>query len=83
MMKHRLSLEKNHDASEIYLHGSPESLRILAKKLWAIAEAAENQGQHSEQLSTSGADAELTSHLQGDAADFSLLHHLVISARTD
>ena len=84
MMKHLLSIEKDSKAEEIRLHGSPESLRMLAKKLWAIAEQAETSGHFSEQLTShKGAEPELTTQLQGDPKTFSLVHTLGIHGHGD
>ena len=39
-----LTIEKDSKAEKICIHGTPESLRELAKKMWAIAEETESKG---------------------------------------
>ncbi len=78
-MKHLLTVEKDANAEEICLHGTPESLRMFAKKLWAIADAAETDGNHHQRLNTrEGPEPDLTTELQGDAASYSLVHTLTV-----
>ncbi len=78
-MKHLLTVEKDAHAEEICLHGTPESLRMFAKHLWAIADAAETAGNHHQRFSShEGAEPDLTTELQGDAARYSLVHTLTV-----
>lgn len=77
-----LTVEKDLKAEEIFIHGTPESLREFAKKLWAIAEKGETKGKHKEQLSTkTGSDPELSSKLQGEATKHSVIKTLTIACR--
>lgn len=39
-----LSIEKDKDAEQVYIHGSPDKLRWLASRLEAIANQAEKSG---------------------------------------
>ncbi len=74
-----LSIEKDSHAEEICIHGTPEDLREFAKKLWAIAEKGESRGVHQEQFSTSfSSDPELSTTLQGDSDEFSIVTRLTV-----
>ncbi|GEM_PF-4264851 len=39
-----ITVEKDLNAEEIFIHATPEDLRKLAKKLWEIAEEGEIKG---------------------------------------
>lgn len=84
MTKHMLTVEKDAKAQTMCLHGSPESLRMLAKKLWAIAEKAESEGHYHEQLSSqTGVEPTLTTQLQGKSGQYTLVHKLGIFGHAD
>ena len=77
-----LTIEKDSKAEEVCIHGTPESLRELAKKLWVIAEKSESIGKCQEQLTTEmGADPELSTKLQGEAGKYSVINKLTICGR--
>jgi len=77
-----LTIEKDSKAEEICIHGTPESLRELAKKLWVIAEKSETQGKHHERITTAkGSDPELSTQLQGKAGEYSVINTLAICGR--
>lgn len=75
-----ITIEKDLKAEEIYIHGTPESLRELAKKLWGISEKGETKGKHKEQLTNkSSSDPELSSKLKGESGKHSVIRKLTIS----
>lgn len=74
-----ISVEKDSKAEEICIHGTPESLREFAKKLWAIAEKSESKGKHKEQMTTkSNSEPELSTKLQGDSNQYRIVKKLTI-----
>jgi len=77
-----ITIEKDSTAEEIYIHGTPESLREFAKKLWAIAEKSETKGKHKEQITTkTDSDPQLSNQLQGEPNKHSIIKKLTISSR--
>ena len=78
-----ITIEKDANAEEIFIHATPEDLREFAKKLWAISEKADVKGKHKEQLTTKkGADVELSTVLQGEPNKHSVIKKLTISSRS-
>ena len=74
-----LSIEKDSKASEICIHGTPESLREFAKKLWVIAEKSESSGESRERLTTKAtSDLQLSNKLQGKAGKYSIVDKLTV-----
>ena len=55
-----ITVEKDANAEEMFIHASPEDLTEFAKQLWAISQRAETKGKHKEQLTASGDDAWLS-----------------------
>ncbi|NTS76804.1 hypothetical protein HR060_07960 [Catenovulum sp. SM1970] len=79
-----ITIEKDAKAEEIFIHGSPESLREFAKKLWAISEKGETKGKHKEQLTTKkGSQIELSTKLQGEPRKHSVIKKLTICTKTE
>ncbi len=77
-----ITIEKDSKAEEIFIYATPENLRELAKKLWAISEKADIKGKHQEQLTTKiGADVELSTVLQGEPRKHSVIKKLTICSR--
>lgn len=78
-----LSIEKDKQAEEIFIHGSPQDLREFAKQLWAIAEKGETKGKHKEQLTTkSDSELQLSSKLAGEPAKHSVIKKLTICSQS-
>ncbi len=78
-----ITVEKDKQAEEIFIHGSPESLRDFAKKLWAIAEKSDTKGKYKEQLTPdSDSDTYLSTKLHGEPGKHSVIKKLTISSRT-
>ncbi len=78
-----ITIEKDLKAEEIFIHATPEDLRELAKKLWAISEKADANGNYQEQLTTqAGADVELCKALKGESDQYSLIEKLTICSHT-
>ena len=79
-----ITIEKDAKAEEFFIHGSPDSLREFAKKLWAISEKGDVKGKHKEQLTTKkGSDPELSSRLQGEPRKHSVVKKLTISCKAE
>ncbi len=67
------------NSAEICIHGSPESLREFAKKLWILAEKSESQGKSNEQFTTStNSEPELSNKLKSEADMFSIIKKLTV-----
>ena len=77
-----ITIEKDKQAEEIFIHGSPESLREFAKELWAIAEKSESKGKHKKQLTTKS-EHELSTKLQGEKGKHTIIKKLTISGRAE
>jgi hypothetical protein len=76
-----ITIEKDSKAEEIYIHGSPESLRKFAQKLWMIAEKGESKGKHREQLTTKkNSVLELSAKLYGEPGKNSVIKKLTINS---
>lgn len=74
-----LTVERDQEAEQIYIHGSPEKLRWLASRIEAIASAAEKSGHaHDHLMTESWGGSELSSEIQGKNESFSIINHLVI-----
>jgi hypothetical protein len=79
-----ISVEKDTNAEEIFIHASPEDLREFAKRLWAISEKGDTKGRHKEQLTaTNSPDSELLTKLQGEPNKHSVIRKLTISCRVN
>jgi len=79
-----ITVEKDTNAEEIFIHAAPEDLREFAKKLWAIAEKADTKGKHKEQLiATNSVDTWLSTKLQGEPRKHSVIKKLSISCRSE
>ena len=77
-----ITIEKDSNAEEVFIYGSPEDLRVLAKELWAIAEKGETKGKHREQLTTkTNSNIELSTKLHGEARKYSVIKKLSIISR--
>ena len=74
-----LSVEKDQNAEQVLIHGSPDQLRWLASRLEAIANEAEKSGHSHDHFMTKewGGD-ELTSELQGEKESHELINHLIV-----
>ena len=78
-----MTAKKEAPAEQIFIHASPEDLREFAKKLWAISEKADSQGQQQAQLSTAfGNDVELTAKVDGVANQQTLFTEFNICCKT-
>lgn len=76
-----ITIEKDNNGEEIFIHAAPEDLRELAKKLWAISEKAETKGKHKEQFTTKqGANIELSTVLRGEPRKHSVVKKLTVSS---
>ena len=74
-----LTVEKDKEAEQIYIHGSPEKLRWLASRLEAIANEAEKSGQsHDHFMTPDWGGEELTNEAQGEKESHALINHLII-----
>lgn len=74
-----LTVEKDKDAEQIFIHGSPEELRQLAAKLVAIAGQAERSGQsHDHFMSAEWGGGELGSNLRGSKESSAIINHVVV-----
>lgn len=74
-----LSVEKDKDAEQIYIHGSPEQLRWLANRLVAIAKEAEKSGQaHDHFMTEDWGGNELTNELMGNSDSHAIINHLIV-----
>ena len=78
-----ITVEKDANAEEMFIHASPEDLREFAKQLWAISQKAETKGKHKEQLTASGDDAWLSTKLQGEPRKHAVVKKLTISCRDE
>ena len=77
-----ITVEKDINAEEIFIHASPEDLRGFAKQLWQISEKAELKSKHTEQLTTTkGIDSELSTKLQGEPQKHSVIKKLTVICR--
>ena len=75
-----LTVEKDSEAQQIFIHGSPEKLRWLASRLVTIANTAEKSGRsHDHFMTAEWGGGELTSKLQGGQESAGgLISHLII-----
>lgn len=74
-----LSIEKDKDAEQVYIHGSPDKLRWLASRLEPIANQAEKSGNaHDHFMTEAWGGNELSNQLQGKKESDSIVHHLVV-----
>ena len=74
-----LTVEKDEDAQQVYIHGSPEKLRWLASRLEAIANQAEKSGHsHDHFMTEDWGGNELTNELLGNPESHSIINHLII-----
>lgn len=79
-----ITIEKDADAQEIFIHGAPEDIREFAKALWQISEKADTKGKHKQQLSTkSSSYPELSSKLKGEPRKHSIVKRLTIDCRAE
>lgn len=77
-----ITVEKDTNAEEIFIHATPEDLREFAKQLWAISQKAETKGKHKEQLTANNsADAWLSSKLQGEPRKHAVIKKLTVNCR--
>ena len=76
-----ITIEKDTNAEEIFIHATPEDLREFAKKLWALSEKADIKGKHKEQFTTqSSSDPQLSTRPKGDPKKVSVVKTLTISS---
>ena len=74
-----LTVEKDKDAEQVYIHGSPEQLRWLARRLDAIALQAEKTGQsHDHFMTEDWGGNELTNELMGNPESYTIVNHLIV-----
>lgn len=74
-----LSIEKDRDAEQVFIHASPEKLRWLASRLEAIATQTEKSGHAHEHLMTEAwGGYELTAQLMGEPESCAIINHLII-----
>ena len=79
-----ITLEKDANAEEIFLHATPEDLREFAKELWSISQKAETKGKHKEQMTASkSAESWLSTALQGEPRKHSVIKKLTISCHSE
>ena len=79
-----ITLEKDSNAEEVFIHATPEDLREFAKELWAISQKAETKGKHKEEMkASSGTGSWLSSKLQGEPRKHSIIKKLTISCRSE
>lgn len=77
-----ITIEKDVNAEEVFIHASPEDLREFAKKLWQISEKGDVKGKHSEQFTAkSGDDVELGTRPQGESRKYSVIKKLTVSTK--
>lgn len=77
-----LTIEKNKNADEIFIHATPEDLRGFAKKLWQLSNEAEDKGMHKEQFNTSlESDIELSNGPCLNAKQNSIIKKITISSK--
>ena len=75
-----ITIEKDSNAEEMFIHATPEDLREFAKKLWALSEKADAKGVHKEQFTIKD---ELSATLKGEPHKHSVIKKLSIHCRTD
>jgi len=76
-----LTVEKDNECEEIFIHGSPDKLRWLASRITAVAEEAESQGQaHDHLMTEEWAGSELDSDAQGSNEGHEIVNKLTIYA---
>ncbi|WP_148669339.1 Imm32 family immunity protein [Parashewanella tropica] len=74
-----LTVEKDENAEQVFIHGSPEELRWLASRLEAIASQAEKSGNsHDHFMTENWGGHELTTELIGNPESHKIINHLVI-----
>ena len=74
-----LTVEKDRNAEQAYIHGSPEKLKWLASRLIAIAHQAEKFGHaHDHFMTDDWGGNELTNELIGNLESHSVINHLVV-----
>ncbi len=74
-----LTVEKDKEAEQIFIHGSPEGLRRLASRLEAIAAETEKSGSsHDHFMTEEWGGNELSSEVQGGKESHSLINHLIV-----
>ncbi|WP_193754327.1 Imm32 family immunity protein [Microbulbifer sp. Q7] len=74
-----LTVERDEECEQIYIHGSPDRLRWLASRLQAIANEAEKSGQsHDHLMSEDWGGSELSNELQGKKESHSIVNHLIV-----
>ena len=75
-----ITIEKDSNAEEIFIHSTPEDLREFAKKLWALSEKADAKGTHKEQFTSKD---ELSATLKGEPRKHSVIKKLSIHCRVE
>ncbi|WP_299948260.1 Imm32 family immunity protein [uncultured Microbulbifer sp.] len=74
-----LTVERDKDAEQIFIHGSPEKLRWLASRLESIATEAEKSGQsHDHFMTENWGGNELSGEIHGGKESHALINHLII-----
>jgi len=74
-----LTVEKDKEAEQVFIHGTPEELKWLASRIIAIANEAEKSGSSHDHFMTEGwGGNELTSELQGKKESHGIVNHLVV-----
>ncbi|NVK57906.1 MAG: immunity protein 32 [Alteromonadaceae bacterium] len=74
-----LTIEKDKDAQQVYIHGSPDKLRWLASRLEAIANQAEKSvHSHDHFMTEDWGGNELTNELLGNPESHSIINHLIV-----
>ena len=74
-----LTVEKDRNAEQVYIHGSPEKLRWLASRLEAIANQAEKSSHaHDHFMTDDWGGNELTNELIGNPESHSIINHLIV-----
>lgn len=74
-----LTVEKDQNAEQIFIHGSPEQLRWLASRLEAIASETEKSGHaHDHFMTSEWGGSELTSEIQGGKESHEIINQLIV-----
>ena len=74
-----LTVEKDKETEQIFIHGSPDQLRWLAARFEAIANEVEKRGHcHDHFMTKEWGGNELTSDIQGKKESHDLVNHLIV-----
>ena len=74
-----LTVERDKEAEQVFIHGSPNQLRWLASRLEAIATEAEKSGQaHDHFMTQDWGGNELTNEPQGGKESHTIINQLIV-----